>query len=217
MTADWAALFDWDGVVIHSAAAHERSWELLAEEAGLPLPPDHFLKGFGMRNEVIIPELLQWTTDPYRISALSLRKEALYREVVRRDGVEVLPGVRTYLESLKAAGIPSVIASSTHRANIEMILERENLAGFFCGIVSAEDVSRGKPDPEVFLKAAALAGVSAEDCVVFEDAHHGVQAGKAAGMQVVGVLTTHPGEMLAGADRLTGRLDLLPLNGSKPV
>jgi len=213
----WAALFDWDGVIIDSGAAHKRSWEMLAEEAGLPLPADHFLRGFGMRNEVIIPELLRWTDDPYRVTALSLRKEELYRGLVEQEGIQVLPGVKVYLQSLKDAGVPCVLGSSTHRLNIETILDRIGLRPFFSDIVSSEDVTHGKPDPEVFLKAAAKAGSAPADCVVFEDAHHGILAAKAAGMKAVGVLTTHPGATLAGADRLVRQLDELPLDGSKPL
>lgn len=213
----WAALFDWDGVVIDSASAHERSWEDLAEETGYPLPEDHFLKGFGKRNEVIFPEVLRWTEDPEEIRVLSLRKEALYRDIVARDGVRVLPGVRTYLESLQRAGIPCVVGTSTQRANVELIFERENLAGFFMEVVASEDVTRGKPDPEVFLIAAQKAGMDPAGCVVFEDAVYGIEAAKAGGMKSVGVLTTHAEKGLPEADREVRLLDELPLDGSRPV
>lgn len=213
----WAALFDWDGVIIDSAAAHERSWELLAAETGLPLPADHFLRGFGKRNEVIFPEILQWGTDPEQIRIWSLRKEALYREEVQAHGVDVLPGVRNYLQSLKEAGVPAVVGTSTQLANVELIFEIMDLRGFFQGVVSSEDVRYGKPDPEVFLKAAERAGVAPADCVVFEDAVYGIEAAKAGGMAAVGVLTTHPDGNLPGADRLVKRLDELPMNGGFPI
>jgi beta-phosphoglucomutase family hydrolase len=213
----WGALFDWDGVIIDSASAHKISWERLAADEKLFLPEDHFLKGFGMRNEVIIPELLNWTQDPQEINRLSLRKEELYREVVRDKGVVVLPGVKTYLQSLLDHNIPCVIGTSTQRANVELILDVTGLRPYFQDMVSSEDVSRGKPDPEVFLKAAALAGLPPEDCVVFEDAHHGIEAALAGGMKAVGVLTTHPGGQLKGAHRLINQLDELPLDGTFPV
>ena len=217
MSATWGALFDWDGVIIDSANAHEKSWERLAAETGKPLPPDHFLRGFGKRNEVIFPEILQWTTDPDEIRALSLRKEALYRDIVMEEGVRVLPGVRTYLQSLKDAAIPCIVGTSTQRANVELIFEREDLADFFQDMVASEDVKKGKPDPEVFLIAADKAGFAPEHCVVFEDAVYGIQAAKAGGMKSVGVLTTHAENGLPGADRQVKQLDELPLDGSKPV
>jgi len=214
---EWAALFDWDGVVIDSARAHELSWERLSDVTGKPLPADHFLRGFGKTNEVIFPEILQWTRDPEEIRALSLQKEALYRDIVREQGVNVLPGVRTYLQSLKQAGIPCIVGTATQRANVDFIFDREGLAGFFQDVVSSEDVSRGKPDPEVFLLAAAKAGVEPGQCVVFEDAVYGIEAAKAGGMKCVGVLTTHADTGLPDADKQVHQLDELPLDGSKPV
>lgn len=216
-TPRWAALFDWDGVIIDSADAHEQSWERLSQETGKPLPPDHFLRGFGKRNEVIFPEILQWTQDPEEIRALSLQKEALYREIVLEQGIRVLPGVRTYLSSLQQAGIPCVVGTSTQRANVELIFEREDLSEFFQDVVASEDVTRGKPDPEVFLIAAAKAGLPPEHCVVFEDAVYGIEAARAGGMKSVGVLTTHADQGLPGADRQVRQLDELPLDGSRPV
>jgi len=213
----WAALFDWDGVVIDSAHAHEQSWERLSEETGKELPPDHFLRGFGKRNEVIFPEILKWTNDPDEIRALSLQKEALYRDIVSEQGVRVLPGVRTYLESLHKTGIPCVVGTSTQRENVELIFERENLKQFFQDVVASEDVTHGKPDPEVFLIAAERAGVAPEHCVVFEDATYGIEAAKAGGMKSVGVLTTHAEQGLPDADLQVHQLDDLPLDGSKPV
>jgi len=176
-----AALFDWDGVVVDSSGPHEQSWERLAAEARLPLPADHFKRGFGMKNKVIIPELLQWTQEPAEIQELSQRKEELYREVIWDEGIEPLPGVRTFLEQLQEKGIPCVVGTSTDRKNVETIFSMTGLAPFFRDVVSAEDVDRGKPDPEVFLKAAIKAGdVPAEQCIVFEDAQVGIDAGKAA-------------------------------------
>ncbi len=210
--SDFAALFDWDGVVVDSSGPHEKSWELLAAEAGLPLPEGHFKRGFGMKNEVIIPELLHWTQEADEIKRLSLRKEELYREVIRKDGIEPLRGVRLFLERLQEAGIPCVVGTSTDRENVQTIFEMTGLGEFFKEVVSAEDVDRGKPDPDVFLKAAVKAGnVPAERCVVFEDAQVGVDAGKAAGMKVVGVTTTHPGAVLQNTDWLVERLDRLSI------
>jgi beta-phosphoglucomutase family hydrolase len=215
MTA-WAALFDWDGVIIDSARAHERSWERLAAELNRPLPADHFLRGFGMRNEVIFPDILQWSRDPAEIHRWSRQKESLYREVIREEGVTILPGVIRYLQSLLDADIPCVIGTSTQRDNVEFILEMTELRPFFQDMVASEDVRHGKPDPEVFLKAAERTGLPPKQCVVFEDALYGIQAAKAAGMSAVGVLTTHPGGFLKGAG-LVAQLDELPLDGRHPL
>jgi beta-phosphoglucomutase family hydrolase len=205
----WAAIFDWDGVIIDSSRQHEESWEMLATEEKRALPLNHFKRSFGMKNEKIIPELLQWTNDPLEIRRLSLRKEALYREIVRAGGIAPLPGVVNWLDSLRAASVPCAIASSTHRENITCTLGVLGLEKFFTAIVSAEDVTHGKPDPEVFLLAARKIGMPPGRCVVFEDAHVGIEAARAARMRVVGVATTHPAEDLRDADRVVRQIDEL--------
>jgi beta-phosphoglucomutase family hydrolase len=205
------AIFDWDGVIINSASQHELSWERLAKECGKELPENHFKRGFGMKNEVIIPELLGWTAVPTEVRLLSLRKEAIYREVVREQGMTALPGVEAWLRRLREAGVACAIASSTHRENITTTLEVLALGEFFSVIVSAEDVKRGKPDPEVFLTAAQKLGVEPKDGVVFEDALVGIAAAKAAGMRMVAVATTEPKEKLAHADWVVDRMDELEI------
>lgn len=208
-SAKWAALFDWDGVIIDSSTHHEESWERLAREIDKPLPEDHFKRSFGRKNEFIIPEILEWTTETTRIRELSLRKEALYREVVAERGVEPLPGVRTWLDRLREAGIPCAIGSSTHLANIQLSLSMIGLAEYFSAMVTSEDVKQGKPHPDVFLRAAAKLGAEPTRSVVFEDALVGIQAARAGGMKVVGVATTHPPEELTMADVVVRRLDEL--------
>ncbi|MGE4550227.1 MAG: HAD family phosphatase [Opitutales bacterium] len=191
------AIFDWDGVVIDSSLAHEESWELLAKEVGKPLPPDHFKRGFGQRNAVIIPEILKWTNNQDEIQKWSLRKEALYREIVAEHGLKALPGVRELLDELNEAAIPCVVGTSTERANVEMSLELLSLQGRFSDMVCSEDVSRGKPDPEVFLKAAEKTGLPPERCFVIEDTAHGLEAALAGGIKAIGVATTRPAAHLA--------------------
>ena len=205
----WAAIFDWDGVIIDSSRQHELSWDRLAEHEKLPLPAGHFQRSFGMKNERIIPHLLQWTTDPAEIKRLSWQKEEFYRQIVRESGIRALPGVREFLERLDAAGIPRIVGSSTPRENIELVVELIGLRQFFQPIVAAADVTHGKPDPEVFLLCAQRLGFPAQRCVVFEDAHVGIEAAHAAQMKVVGVASTHSAESIRHADRVVQQLDEL--------
>ncbi|WED67459.1 HAD family phosphatase [Synoicihabitans lomoniglobus] len=203
-------LFDWDGVIIDSSKQHEESWERLATEEGRELPPDHFVQGFGKKNEFIIPNLLGWASDPAEVRRLSLRKEALYREIVVEKGLEALPGVHDFLDRLRAAGVPTCVGSSTHRQNIDTILGVMKFEGLFDDIVTAEDVTDGKPHPEVFLKAAGKINRPPEHCIVFEDAFAGIEAARAGGIKVVGVATTHDAATLTPlVDRVVHRLDEL--------
>ena len=146
-TVKWGAIFDWDGVIIDSSRRHEESWHRLADEVKKSLPADHFKAGFGRKNEFIIPNILNWTSEPGEVLRLSLRKEELYRDIVKEKGLEPLPGVRTWLNRLAEAGIPTVVGSSTHRLNIEVSLDILGLRSFFSDIVSSEDVSHGNRIP----------------------------------------------------------------------
>ncbi|MGC3989099.1 MAG: HAD family phosphatase [Chthoniobacteraceae bacterium] len=211
LSAAWGAIFDWDGVVIDSSKQHEESWERLAAEERLSLPVNHFKRGFGRKNEFIIPEILGWTSEGAEIKRLSLRKEALYRDIVREGGLEPLPGVREWLARLQEAGVPCAVGSSSHRENIDLSLEILGLHDFFTGIVTSEDVNHGKPAPDVFLKAGEKIGRSPQKCVVFEDAFVGIEAARNAGMRVVAVATTNPIESLHMADRAVHRLDELSI------
>ena len=202
-----AAIFDWDGVVIDSSALHERSWELLSEEIRQPLPVGHFKQGFGKKNQVIIPEILGWSHDSREIRALGDRKEELYRELVQGQGVVVLPGARELLGALQAEGIPRAIGSSTPAANLKAIFEATGLDAFFDAVVCGDDVVKGKPDPEVFLKAAEKLSIPPGCCVVFEDALVGIEAGHRAEMKVIAVATTNPLEMLGHADLAVSSLE----------
>jgi beta-phosphoglucomutase family hydrolase len=203
------AIFDWDGVIIDSSSHHEKSWERLAAETGFLLPPDHFKRGFGMKNTFIIPKLLKWAEAPDDIHRLSLRKEELYRELVIERGIAPLPGVTQWLDELRRYGIPCAIGSSTERLNIDTILNVLGIGHYFSAIVSADDVSHGKPDPEVFLTAARRIGRDPAHCVVFEDALVGIEAAHRGGMKVVGIATTNPIEVMSTADLAVHRLDEL--------
>lgn len=194
------ALFDWDGVIIDSSAQHEKSWERLAEEVGKPLPKDHFIRGFGMKNQVIIPKILQWTDDAEQIESWSLRKEHLYREIIAEEGIRPLPGVPELLQMLAGRGVPCAVASSTHRKNVETVFDAIGMRDCFAAVVTAEDVVQGKPNPEVFLTSAARIGRRPNECVVFEDAHVGIEAGLAAGARVIAVATTNPLDDLGRAN-----------------
>ena len=210
-TRGWAALFDWDGVIVDSSRLHALSWDLLADAEKRTLPEGHFKKGFGQKNESIIPGILDWTSDPAEIRRLSLRKEEFYRQSVRDEGLDLLPGVRTWLDALRADGVPCVIGSSTVRANIDVVLDVLGLRPYFADVISGDDVQHGKPHPDIFLLAAQRAGEAPARCVVFEDALVGIRAARAGGMSVVAVTTTSPAAALGDADLVVDRLDQLTI------
>jgi HAD superfamily hydrolase (TIGR01509 family) len=213
----FGAIFDWDGVIIDSSSHHEESWKALVSENGKEFLPDFFLKSFGMKNDQIIPRILGWTQDPAEILKISHRKEELYREIVQKRSIEALPGAVSWVKQLESMGIPRVIASSTHRKNIELGLQLIGLEGCFTEIVSAEDVVEGKPHPSVFLKASEKTRIPPGQCIVFEDAHVGIEAARRAGIKVIALQTTHPKETLLDADEVIENLEKMTLEVARKV
>jgi HAD superfamily hydrolase (TIGR01509 family) len=199
----YLAIFDHDGVLVDSLALHQDAWLELGRRTGLALTPEFIHETFGMTNPSIFRKLLGDALDPAEIERYSDLKEVCYRELARGK-ITLMEGVRDLLDRLTAAAVLLAIGSSGVRANLELTVEACGLSGRFAAIASLEDIVRGKPDPQVFLVAAAKAVVPPARAVVFEDAPVGIQAAKAAGMHAVGVTTTHPAHALwdAGADEV---------------
>jgi HAD superfamily hydrolase (TIGR01509 family) len=211
MKKTFGIIFDWDGVIIDSSAYHEESWERLSREIKKPLTPDHFIKGYGMKNEYIIPELLGWAKEYSEIRKLSLRKEAIYRQVVNEKGLSALPGVKEWLECVSKNNVPCALGSSTQRDNIRQGLAILGFENYFQGIVTGDDVTKGKPDPQIFLLAAETIHLPPQRCVVFEDTPVGIDAALGGGMKVIAVAGTHPLDALSKACRIVHRMDELSI------
>ncbi len=197
-------IFDMDGVLVDSAAAHLQSWTLMAEENGLSVTDSQVAATFGRQNRDIIPVLFGEVTDS-RLEALGDRKEALYRDLVR-GRAPVVPGAERLVRGLADRGAKLAIGSSAPKANIDLVLEEMGLVDLFGVVVSGDEVTRGKPDPQVFTMACSRLGLAADRCVVIEDAPAGVTAAKRAGAKGVAVLIHHERSAFDGADLVVERL-----------
>ncbi len=180
-----AVIWDLDGVIIDSAEAHRQAWQRLAQEEGIQLSDADFWATFGKRNDDIIPVI--WGPQPLeRVQALANRKEAYFRELIRKTAAP-LPGSIELLRGLHEAGFLQALASSAPIENIQLISEVLGLRQYLTALVSGETVARGKPAPDIFLKAAKELGIDPGQCLVIEDAVAGVQAAHAAGMRRIAV------------------------------
>lgn len=180
-----AVIWDLDGVIIDSAEEHRQAWQRMAREEGLAMSDADFWATFGKRNDDIIT-LLWGPMPPESITALADKKEAYFREIIRQTA-KPLPGSIELMRGLHEAGFKQALASSAPPENIALIAEALGLNQYLTALVSGETVPRGKPAPDIFLKAAQeLAAVPAV-CLVIEDAIAGVQAAHAAGMRCIAV------------------------------
>jgi HAD superfamily hydrolase (TIGR01509 family) len=180
-------LWDLDGTLIDSRDQHWRSWREALTAEGFSVTEAQFRATFGQRNDAILSGWLGDAATAQQIARIGENKERRFRELVAREGALLLPGVTGWVRQLGDAGWRQAIASSAPRLNVEVEHAALGLEGLFTALVSAEDVHHGKPDPEVFLVAAARLGVPANRCVVVEDAAPGVEAARQAGMRSIGV------------------------------
>lgn len=202
-----AVLWDMDGTLLDSAEYHWHAWRDALAADGHVMTHEYFVQTFGQRNDTILRGLLGAELPDAEVARIGDAKEALYRQFVRERGIKLLPGVGMWLERLGKAGYQQAVASAAPRANIDAIVATLNIGSYFSAITSAEDVTRGKPDPQVFLLAAQRLGVAPSHCVVVEDAPAGVEAGHRAGMRVIGVRSSHAS---LPADIVVDTLDQLP-------
>lgn len=187
-----AVLWDLDGTLVDSEEFHWLSWRDTMRPEGVELTYAQFLASFGQRNDRIVPAWLGRGVDTARMQRIGEDKEAEFRRLAEIHGLSPLPGAREWLATLRAAGWKQAIASSAPRVNVEMMLRVAGLEGTLDAIVSADDVTIGKPDPQVFLKAAEKLGIPPSRCIVVEDAAAGVEGARRAGMRSIGVTTNAP-------------------------
>ena len=202
-----AVLWDLDGTLADSEEYHWLSWRDAMRAEGVELTYDRFLASFGQRNDRILDAWLGEAADATRIRRIGDWKEAEYRRLAEARGLTPLAGAREWVERLHGDGWKQAIASSAPRLNVETMLHVLKFDGLIDAMVSADEVKKGKPDPDVFLAAAAAVSVPPSRCVVVEDAPAGVEAGRRAGMKTIGVNAKSP---LAADVYVTSLADLPP-------
>lgn len=195
-----AVIFDMDGVLVDSYAAHFVSWRDVCRERGVELTEAAFARGFGRTSAEIIAELWSGQLTAAQAAALDARKEAAYRAAIAQH-FPAVPGAGELIDALAGDGFALAVGSSGPPENVAAVLERLGRRARFAAVVTGRDVVRGKPDPQVFLLAAERLGLRPERCVVIEDAAVGIAAARAAGMASVGFVGTgRTAAELAAAD-----------------
>jgi beta-phosphoglucomutase len=202
-----AVIWDLDGTLIDSSHLHWEAWQEVMEAENISLTYEQYVADFGKRNDEILRGRLGADLPDEFIARVSLAKEEVYRGLILTKGLELLPGARYWLERLKSEEWLQALATSAPRGNIDAVFAALGVGEYFDAVISSEEVRAGKPEPDVFLAAAARMGVAPRDCVVIEDAPAGIEAARRAGMKSVGVLTTH---RELKADLVAQSLDQLP-------
>ena len=187
----FAALFDMDGVIVDNTNFHINAWLQFSQRHGRPITKDQYLENINGRvsadamaytfgRTVSADELVEFTEE----------KEGIYRELYGPH-LQPAPGLLPFLDALKAENVRLAVGTSAPVSNVLFTLDGLPLRPYFDAIVDASMIRHGKPNPEIYLTAADRVGIDPARCVVFEDALAGIEAGVRAGMNVIGLTTTH--------------------------
>ena len=201
-----ACIFDMDGVLVDTGAAHRAAWSALLDELGVrPRQAETWRLTIGRPAEEAVSLLLGQRLSDHDAWLLARRKRELYLDLADR-GTPAIPGVCAFVGELARRAVPRAVGTSASRHDVGRLLRGIGLREHFPVVVTAEDVTFGKPDPEVYVLAARRLGARPEACIVFEDSVVGIQAARRAGMQAIGLTTAYPEAELraAGADRTIG-------------
>lgn len=184
-----AVIFDLDGVIVSTDECHYKAWKKMADEEGIYFDKEinNRLRGVSrMASLDIILERAEKNYTAEEKAEMAERKNNYYKEFIKKlTPADILPGVMDSLEELKQKGIKIAIGSSSK--NTPIILKQIGLDGYFDAVSDGNNISRSKPDPEVFIKAAEMLGISPDYCMIVEDADSGIEAGKRAGMATLSV------------------------------
>ena len=209
-----AVLFDMDGLMFDTERMYQKAWLQAGRQMGAPMKPEIVDRLRGRNREGCARVCREAFGEDFDFDAMRTACRALMARWIEEDGLPVKPGLYELLAELERRGIPAVLATSTTRDSAWSHLQRAKVDRYFLGAVCGDEVSHSKPDPEVFLKAAALAGRDPARCMVLEDSPAGVRAGAAAGCFTVMVpdLTAPDEELRKLADEiLPGLRDVIPL------
>ncbi len=213
-----AIIFDFNGVVVNDEPLHYRMFQRVFDEERIPFSEEgYYARYLPMDDHTLVRSLFRDLDRPLSAAEearLVGKKEAYYRETMRAGGVEFFPGVKEFIRRC-AQMVPLAIASGAAREEIEFLLASAELRPHFRAIVAAEDVTKGKPDPEIFLKALEAlrsarrpgeGDVLAPDTLVIEDSPAGVRGARAAGMRCLAVLHSVSADRLSEANRVVPTL-----------
>lgn len=193
-------LFDMDGVLVNNLDIHRQAFAEFFRRYGVERSFDDLSRVFGKGNDDIMGELMpKDVVERVGIRELGYQKEAIYREIYAPI-ITPQPGLKEFLAEAERNGLKSAVGSSGYRVNVDFVLECCDIARYFSAIVAGDEVTRCKPDPEIYLTAAAKLGLRPEECVVFEDAEAGIESAKRAGVKVVALATTFSREFLEKSD-----------------
>ncbi|MFH6982861.1 HAD family hydrolase [Marinoscillum luteum] len=190
-------IFDMDGVIVHNNEYHYLAWQKLAKKYNVKITRKYYREKMNGRTLMELMEIIfDGELDKSQALSVGLEKEAIYRELYAEHR-EATKGLIPFLELAKSKNIPMVVGTSAPKENVVFTLDGLDLRKYFVGVVDDSMVTKGKPEPEVYLKCAEMIKREPRKCIVFEDALSGIKAGQRAGAKVIALATSHTREELS--------------------
>jgi beta-phosphoglucomutase family hydrolase len=205
-----AILWDMDGVIADSYSFHFAAWQETFAKRGIRFTRAAFDKLFGARNDYIIGTIIGRELPDKDIKIIVEEKEENFRRKATGN-IKPFPGAISLLHAIKKGNLKLGLVSSAPKDNIDLILSECNLKDIFSCVVFGQEVSEGKPSPEIYLLAAKKLESIPNDCIVIEDSPLGVKAAKTAGMKCLAITNTHPRQKLEEADKTVDSLENVDL------
>jgi beta-phosphoglucomutase family hydrolase len=197
-----AVIFDLDGTLVDNNSYHLETWKKYVKNMGRNISEEEYNANInGRTNRDVIEYVFGRKMNDEEIVKYSLEKEALYREIYQ-PYIKPVSGLMELLEIFDSKNILMAIATSGIQPNIDFMFEHIPIKKYFKTVVNSSHITKGKPDPEIYLKAASILNVPPKNCLVFEDAVVGIKSAKAAGMKVIAIATTQPKKELSIADMI---------------
>jgi len=193
----FALIFDMDGVLIDNHAYHLAAWIEFCRRYDIVITPEEFKrKMFGGSNRNLMEKVFGRQLDDKELEIKADEKETIYREM-HAPFITAINGVKEFILAARSAGYKTAVATAAPRENLHFTLDMTGMQGMFDVKLDDSHVVHGKPDPEIYYRAAELLGLKAENCIVFEDSLTGIQAAQSAGMRVIGIATSLSPEELS--------------------
>ena len=211
MFEQYAVIFDMDGVIIDSGPIHYESWKKLANEIGVSFSENYFKKTFGKQGIPTLKKIINKKVSDKQLHEWVELKEVYYRQMIKNNITAIL-GVIPLIKELKENFFKLAVATSGPPKNTDLLLTTLKIKHFFDQIVTAIDIKKGKPAPDVFLMVSKNLNISPQNCLVIEDAPVGIKAAKKAEMKCIALATTHEKSKLAKADLIIDSFSEINLN-----
>ena len=197
----FAVVFDMDGVIVDNMEYHKKAWGVFLKKYAPDVELEGFSRHFGKVNKDLLKIVFKREVSAREEARFGEEKEAIYREIYT-DHIVPTAGLVDFLNSLKKNEVKMAVATAAPRVNMDFVFEMTGLREYFDVLIDASEVMKGKPDPEIYLKAADKLNCPPESCIVFEDSMPGIEAAQNAGMKVIALATSHPAERLQSAERV---------------